>query len=283
MEYVTLNNGVKMPKLGFGVYQITDPAECTQAVRDAVDVGYRMIDTAASYGNEEAVGAAVRSCGVPREELFITTKLWVTDASYEGAKRGFTRSMQRLGLDYLDLYLIHQPLSDYYGAWRAMEELYREGVIRAIGVCSFYPDRLADLIAFNDVVPQVNQVEANVFFQQNEAQAYMMSKNVQMEGWAPFAEGRNDLFGNETLREIGAKYDKTVAQVVLRWLLQRNIVCIPKSVKKERMRQNFDVFDFALTAEDMNAIAALDTGVSAFFDHRDPAAVERIAGMVRNV
>lgn len=283
MEYVTLNNGVGMPVLGFGTYQIKDPAVCEQAVRDAIDVGYRMIDTAASYGNEEAVGRAIQSCGVPRDRLFITTKLWISDASYEGAMRGFEASMQRLGLDYLDLYLIHQPLGDYYGAWRAMTELCRAGRIRAIGVCSFYPDRLADLIAFNEMPPAVNQVECNVFFQQQAAQDYMKSKGVQMQSWAPFAEGHNDLFHNETLAAIGARYGKSVAQVVLRWQLQRGIVCIPKSVKKERMQQNFDIFDFTLSEEDMAAIAAMDTGVSSFFDHRDPAVVEMLAGLVRKV
>ena len=210
-----------MPKLGFGVFQIRDAAQCEQAVRDAIDVGYRLIDTAASYGNEEAVGKAIKSCGVAREDLFITTKLWISDTSYEGAKKAFQKSLDRLGLDYLDLYLIHQPLNDYYGAWRAMEEMYEAGKIRAIGVCSFYPDRLADLIAFNKVAPAVNQVEANVFFQQKESQTYMESKGGVMEGWAPFAEGKNDLFHNETLRGIGEKYGKTIAQVVLRWLLQR--------------------------------------------------------------
>lgn len=283
MEYVTLNNGVGMPVLGFGTYQIKDPAVCEQAVRDAIDVGYRMIDTAASYGNEEAVGRAIQSCGVPRDRLFITTKLWISDTSYQGAMRGFEASMQRLGLDYLDLYLIHQPLGDYYGAWRAMTELCRAGRIRAIGVCSFYPDRLADLIAFNEMPPAVNQVECNVFFQQQAAQDYMKSKGVQMQSWAPFAEGHNDLFHNETLAAIGARYGKSVAQVVLRWQLQRGIVCIPKSVKKERMQQNFDVFDFTLSEEDMTAIAAMDTGVSSFFDHRDPAVVEMLAGLVRKV
>lgn len=283
MEYVTLNNGVGMPVLGFGTYQIKDPAVCEQAVRDAIDVGYRMIDTAASYGNEEAVGRAIQSCGVPRDRLFITTKLWISDASYQGAMRGFEASMQRLGLDYLDLYLIHQPLGDYYGAWRAMTELCRAGRIRAIGVCSFYPDRLADLIAFNEMPPAVNQVECNVFFQQQAAQDYMKSKGVQMQSWAPFAEGHNDLFHNETLAAIGARYGKSVAQVVLRWQLQRGIVCIPKSVKKERMQQNFDVFDFTLSEKDMAAIAAMDTGVSSFFDHRDPAVVEMLAGLVRKV
>lgn len=283
MDFVTLNNGVTMPQLGFGVFQITDPAECEQAVRDAVEVGYRSFDTAASYGNEEAVGRALASCGVPRDELFVTTKLWITDASYEGAKRGFAKSLERLGLDYIDLYLIHQPLGDVHGAWRAMEELYQEGVVRAIGVANFYPDRLADLIAFNEVTPAVNQVEANVFFQQWEAQQFMESKGVQMEGWAPFAEGHNDLFHNPVLAAIGQKYGKSVAQVVLRWLLQRGIVCIPKSVSKERMAQNFDVFDFELSADDMAAIRALDENQSSFFDHRDPAAVERLVNLVRNV
>lgn len=282
MEYVALNNGVKMPQLGFGVFQI--PEDQTESVvRDAVEVGYRSFDTAASYGNEEAVGRALATCGVPRDELFVTTKLWLSDASYDGAKRAFATSLKKLGLDYLDLYLIHQPLSDYYGAWRAMEELYQEGVVRAIGVANFYPDRLADLIAFNEVTPAVNQVECNVFFQQWSAQAYMEKKGVQMEGWAPFAEGHHDLFHNETLAAIGAKYGKSVAQVVLRWQLQRGIVCIPKSASKERMAQNFDVFDFTLTDEDMTAIRALDTNESSFFDHRDPAAVERLASMVRNV
>ena len=283
MEYVTLNNGVKMPTLGFGVYQIKDHDQCVQAVKDAIATGYRLIDTAASYGNEEAVGQAIQECGVPREELFITTKLWISDTTYEGAKKGFETSMKKLGLDYLDLYLIHQPLNDYYGAWRAMTELYKAGKIRAIGVCSFHPDRLADLIAFNEVAPAVNQVEANVFFQQTEAEQYMKSKGVQMEGWAPFAEGKNDLFGNSVLKEIGSRYGKSVAQVVLRWLLQRGIVCIPKSVKKERMEENFQVFDFELSQEDMEKIAALDTGVSAFFNHRDPAVVENLASLVRNV
>lgn len=283
MEYVTLNNGVKMPQLGFGVYQIKDPAQCEQAVLDAISVGYRLIDTAASYGNEEAVGHAIRKCGVPREDLFITTKLWISDTSYEGAKKAFQKSLDKLGLDYLDLYLIHQPLNDYYGAWRAMEELYKEGKVRAIGVCSFYPDRLADLLSFNEVAPAVNQVEANVFFQQNESQKYMQSRGVVMEGWATFAEGKNDLFHNEVLARIGEKHGKSVAQVVLRWLLQRGIVCIPKSVEKERMEQNFDVFDFTLDGEDLAQIAALDTGMSCFFDHHDPAVVENLAGLVRNV
>ena len=283
IETVKLNNGIEMPLEGFGVFQVPDPAVCEQAVLDAIATGYRLIDTAAAYMNEEAVGKAIAKCGVPREELFITTKLWISDTSYEGARAAFQKSLDRLGLDYLDLYLIHQPLNDYYGAWRAMTELCREGKIRAIGVCSFYPDRLADLIAFNEMPPAVNQVECNVFFQQHKAQDYMQSKGVQMQSWAPFAEGHNDLFHNETLTAIGAKYHKSVAQVVLRWQLQRGIVCIPKSTKRERMAQNFDVFDFTLSQADMDAIAALDTGVSSFFDHRDPAVVEMLAGLVRKV
>ncbi len=283
METVKLNNGIEMPLEGFGVFQVPDPAVCEQAVLDAIATGYRLIDTAAAYMNEEAVGKAIAKCGVPREELFITTKLWISDTSYEGARAAFRKSLERLGLDYLDLYLIHQPLNDYYGAWRAMTELCKEGKIRAIGVCSFYPDRLADLIAFNEMHPAVNQVECNVFFQQAEAQVYMQSKGVQMQSWAPFAEGHNDLFHNETLTAIGARYGKSVAQVVLRWQLQRGIVCIPKSTRKERMAQNFDVFDFTLSDADMAAIAALDTGVSSFFNHRDPAVVEMLAGLVRKV
>ena len=272
-----------MPLEGFGVFQVPDPAQCEQAVLDAIESGYRLIDTAAAYMNEKAVGEAIRKCGVSREELFITTKLWVQDADYEGAKKAIQTSLDNLGLDYLDLYLIHQPLNDYYGAWRAMEELYKEGKVRAIGVCSFYPDRLADLIAFNEVAPAVNQVEANVFFQQKEPQEYMESKGVVMEGWAPFAEGKNNLFQNETLQKIGDKYGKSIAQIVLRWLLQRGIVCIPKSVKKERMEQNFNVFDFQLDQEDMEKIAGLDTGTSCFFNHRDPEVVENLASLVRNV
>ncbi|MDQ7093478.1 aldo/keto reductase [Desulfosporosinus sp. PR] len=283
MEYVTLNNGVKMPILGYGVFQITDAAQCEQAVVEAISTGYRLIDTAASYGNEEAVGRAVKRCGISRDELFVTTKLWITDASYEGAKKAFYKSLDKLGLDYLDLYLIHQPLNDYYGAWRAMEGLYQEGKVRAIGVSNFYPDRLVDLIAFNRVVPAVDQIEANVFFQREDAQKVMVEKDVQMECWAPFAEGHYNLFENETLREIGSRYEKSVAQVVLRWLIQRKIVCIPKTVSKERMKQNLDIFNFRLTENDMAEIAKLDMNTSSFFDHRDPAAVEKLANLVRNV
>ena len=280
---ITLNNGTVIPQIGLGVFRTPDGDTTVNAVQTALENGYRHIDTAMIYRNETSVGEGIRRSGVPRGDLFVTTKLWISDASCEGAKRGFQASMDRLGLDYLDLYLIHQPLGDYYGAWRAMTELCREGKIRAIGVCSFYPDRLADLIAFQDMPPAVNQVECNMFFQQHKAQDYMKSKGVQMESWAPFAEGHNDLFHNETLAAIGAKYGKSVAQVVLRWQLQRGIVCIPKSTKKERMEQNFDVFDFTLSQEDMAAIAALDTGVSSFFDHRDPAVVEMLAGLVRKV
>lgn len=279
MDYITLNNGIKMPQLGFGVFQIPDGKDTEQAVNDALEVGYRSIDTAAAYFNEEAVGRAIAQSGIPRDEVFITTKLWVSDVSYEGAKRGFETSLKKLGVDYIDLYLIHQPINDIFGAWRAMEELYEQGVIRAIGVANFYPDMLANLIAFSKVEPAVNQVEANVYFQQWEAQKYMESKGVAMEGWAPFAEGKNDLFHNEALETIAKAHGKTVAQVVLRWLLQRGIICIPKSVKKERMEQNFDVFGFTLTDEDMQLIKTLDTGKSQFFDHRTPEAVEMLAGL----
>lgn len=279
MEYVTLNNGIKMPQLGFGVFQIPDGKDTEQAVSDALEVGYRSIDTAAAYGNEEAVGNAIKNSGIPRDEVFITTKLWVSDVNYEGAKRGFEESCKKLGVDYIDLYMIHQPINDVFGAWRAMEELYEQGVIRALGVANFYPDMLANLITFTDVEPAVNQVEANVHFQQWGAQKFMESKDVAMEGWAPFAEGKNDLFHNEVLGTIADEHGKSIAQVVLRWLLQRGIICIPKSVKKERMQQNFDVFDFELTKEDMELIKTLNTGKSQFFDHRTPEAVEMLAGL----
>ncbi|MEA4849564.1 MAG: aldo/keto reductase [Clostridiaceae bacterium] len=281
MEFVILNNGIKMPILGFGVYQITDPEQCEQAVVDAIQTGYRLIDTAASYGNEEAVGRAVKRCGVPREELFITTKLWVSNTNYSEAKTGFQHSLDRLGLDYVDLYLIHQPMNDYYGAWRAMTELYKEKRTRAIGLCNFYPDRLVDLIHFNEVAPAINQIETNIFYQREADLQTMKKKGVQMEAWAPFAEGHNDLFRNETLMRISTKYNKSVAQVVLRWLIQRGIVCIPKSANKERIVQNFNVFDFALTNEDMSLIATLDTGKSTFFDHRNPDLIEALANLKR--
>ncbi|MDH6534566.1 aldo/keto reductase [Parabacteroides sp. 52] len=268
MKTVKLNNGVEMPILGFGVYQV-EPAETESVVLDALEVGYRSIDTAAAYVNEEGVGRAIRQSGIPREKLFITTKLWIQDAGYENAKKAFQKSLDKLGLDYLDLYLIHQPFGDYYGSWRAMEELYREGRIRAIGVSNFYPDRLLDLIQHNEVVPAVNQVETHPFCQQIATQEFMRENGVQIESWGPFVEGKNDMFNNGVLKSIGDKYGKSVAQVVLRWMIQRDVVVIPKSVRRERMAENFDIFDFELTAEDMAAIRTLDTAQSAFFDHRD--------------
>lgn len=271
---VTLNNGVEMPILGFGVFQVPDLAECQRSVRDALDLGYRLLDTAASYGNEQAVGAAIRESGVDRAEIFITTKLWVQDASYEGANAAFERSLNKLQLDYLDLYLIHQPYGDVYGAWRAMEELHRAGRIRAIGVSNFYPDRLVDFVLHNETVPAVNQIEVHPFHQQVDAQKILEENNVQIEAWGPFAEGRNGLFDNETLQSIGRKHGKSVAQIVLRWLIQRGVVAIPKSVRRERMAENLDIFDFALDAADLAAVATLDQATSSFFDHRDPAMVK---------
>lgn len=271
---VTLNNGVSMPMLGFGVFQVPDPAECERSVRDALDVGYRLLDTAASYGNEAAVGAAVRSSGIDREEIFVTTKLWVEDASYEGARVAFERSLDKLQLDYLDLYLIHQPYGDVYGVWRAMEELHRAGRIRAIGISNFYPDRVVDFVLHNQIVPAVNQIELHPFHQQVDAQAILEENGIQAEAWGPFAEGKNGLFQNELLASIGRKHGKSIAQVVLRWLIQRGIVAIPKSVRKERMAENFAIFDFALDAGDMGVIATLDQKSSSFFDHRDPEMVK---------
>ena len=278
MEHRILNNGVEMPVLGFGVYQVGETV-CEQCVRDAIAAGYRSIDTASAYLNERAVGRAIRRSGVPREELFITTKLWVQDAGYESTKRAFAKSLERLQLDYLDLYLIHQPFGDVYGSWRAMEELYREGAVRAIGVSNFQPDRLVDLILHNEVAPAVNQVETHPFCQQTEAAAVMASEGVQIESWAPFAEGRNNLFGNGTLVSLAAKYRKSVAQVVLRWLIQRGVVVIPKSVRPERMAENIDVFDFHLAPEDMDLIATLDTRRSCFLSHRDPETVKWLGTM----
>lgn len=282
MKNVVLNNGVKMPILGFGVFQIADPAECERSVRDAIDVGYRLIDTAASYENEESVGNAIKKSGVAREELFVTTKLWIADTGDEKTKTAFDRSMKRLQLDYLDLYLIHQPYGDVYGAWRAMEELYSEGRIRAIGVSNFHPDRVMDFIVHQDVVPAVNQIETHPFHQQVEAQKFLKENNIQIESWGPFAEGKNNIFHNEILSSIAAKHRKSVAQVILRWLTQRDIIVIPKSVKKERMAENFHVFDFELDALDMDAIATLETGESLFFDHRDPAMVKFLSEAKRN-
>lgn len=276
MQKVILNNGVEMPILGFGVFQIADPNECEQSVYDAITAGYRLIDTAASYLNEESVGRAIKRSGVAREELFITTKLWVQDTGYERTKKAFEKSLKRLQLDYLDLYLIHQPFGDVHGSWRAMEELYREGKVRAIGVSNFQPDRLIDLIIHNDVSPAVNQVETHPFNQQMESAKFMKENNVQIQSWGPFAEGKNNLFLNEILLSISEKYNKSVAQVVLRWLTQREIVVIPKSVHKERIVENFNIFDFELNQEDMELIATLDTKQSLFFSHNDPEMVKWI-------
>jgi 2,5-diketo-D-gluconate reductase A len=277
MKYVALNNGVKMPLLGFGVFQVTDLAECERSVEDALRVGYRLIDTAASYQNESAVGKALKSSGIAREDLFITTKLWLTDTGYEKTKKAFDRSMKSLGLDVLDLYLIHQPYGDVHGSWRAMQELQREGRIRAIGVSNFHPDRVMDMIVFNEIPPAVNQIETHPFNQQIEAHAFLKENGVQIEAWAPFAEGKHGIFQNETLRSIGAKHGKSIAQIVLRWLIQRGVVTIPKSVRKERMEENFAVFDFELEDAEMSAIAGLDMNASSFFDHRDPSVVKRLA------
>ncbi|MBD2757848.1 aldo/keto reductase [Spirosoma validum] len=274
MQQVILNNGVEMPILGFGVFQVPDLAECERSVLDAIATGYRLIDTAASYGNEEAVGKAIKKSGVDREELFITTKLWIQSDGYEGTKKAFEDSLKKLQLDYLDLYLIHQPFGDVYGEWRAMQELYKAGKVRAIGVSNFQPDRLIDLIIHNEIVPAVNQVETHPFHQQIDTQQFMIDNKVQIESWGPFAEGKNDLFQNELLRSIGEKYNKSIAQVVLRWLTQRGVVAIPKSVRKERMEENFNSLDFELSADDMEAIKRLDTNASLFFDHRDPAMVK---------
>lgn len=277
MKYVTLNNGVKMPILGFGVFQIPDEKECERCVMDAIEVGYRSIDTAQSYGNEIAVGNAIKNSGVPREELFITTKVWISNAGYEKAKKSILTSLEKMQLEYIDLMLIHQPFGDYYGTWRAMEELYKEGKLKAIGVSNFYPDRLVDLIKFNEIVPAVNQVETHPFNQQIDAQENMKKYGVQIESWGPFAEGKNNLFTNEVLKTIGEKYNKSVAQVVLRFLIQRDIVVIPKTVNKDRMIQNLDVFNFELSEEDMAKITTLDMKQSQFFSHQDPVMVDYLS------
>lgn len=279
METITLNNGIKMPMEGFGVFQVPDPAQCEQAVLDAVKSGYRLIDTAAAYGNEEAVGAAIKKCGVKRSDLFITTKLWVQDASYEGAKKAFETSMKKLELEYLDLYLIHQPMGDYIGAWRAMEELYKEGVIRAIGVCNFYPHVLTDFCETVEVMPTVNQVELHPFFQQEDALAVMKEYEIVPEAWGPFAEGKHGIFTHLVLTAIGEKYGKTAAQVALRWNVQRGVVVIPKSVHKERMEQNMDIWDFVLSDADMAEIAKLDIGHSEIVNHYDPKFVKMLHNM----
>ena len=279
VETVKLNNGVEMPLEGFGVFQVPDPAQCEQAVLDAIASGYRLIDTAAAYMNEQAVGAAIAKCGVPREELFITTKLWVQDASYEGAKQAIETSMKNLGVDYIDLYLIHQPMGDYIGAYRAMEEAYKEGKLKAIGVCNFYPNRLADLCETVDVMPAVNQVELHPFFQQENALALMKEYGVHPEAWGPFAEGNHGIFTHPVLTAIGEKYGKTAAQVALRWNVQRGVTVIPKSVHKERMEQNLNIWDFQLSSEDMAEIAGLDIGRSEIVDHSDPKFVQMLHQM----
>lgn len=279
MEYVTLSNGVKMPKLGFGVFQILKE-DCEQCVLNAIKTGYRHIDTAQSYFNEEEVGNAIVKCGVPREELFITTKVWIDNYGYEKAKQSVLESMRKLKTEYLDLVLLHQPFGDYYGAYKALQELYKEGKIRAIGVSNFYPERLADMAAFNEIPPQVNQVETNPFHQQIDAQANMVKRNVQMEAWAPFGEGRNNMFSNKVLVEIGEKYQKSVAQVILRWLMQRDIVALAKSTHIDRMKENFDIFDFRLSEQDMETICKLDMKESLFFNHQTPEAVDMFVNMI---
>ena len=277
MQKVILNNGVEMPILGFGVYQIQDEKECEESVYNAIMAGYRLIDTAASYLNEEAVGRAIKRSGVPREELFITTKLWVQDTGYENTKKAFEKSLKRLQLDYLDLYLIHQPFGDVFGSWRAMEELYREGKVKAIGVSNFRDDRLLDLTLRSEVIPSINQVETHPFCQQIESHNLMKDYNIQIESWGPFAEGKNNMFQNEVLVALAEKHNKSVAQVILRWLTQRGVVAIPKSVRKERIIENFHIFDFELSQEDMEKITTLDTKNSLFFSHNDPEIVKWMA------
>jgi diketogulonate reductase-like aldo/keto reductase len=279
MKHIVLNNGVEMPILGFGVFQVRDAEVCERSVYEAIQAGYRLIDTAASYLNEDAVGKAIKRSGVAQEELFVTTKLWIQDTGYERTKKAFEKSLHRLQLDTLDLYLIHQPFGDIYGSWRAMEELYREGRIRAIGVSNFQPDRIMDLIVHNEVVPAVNQIETHPFNQQIETQKFLQANKVQIESWGPFAEGKNNIFQNELLLSIAGKYRKTVAQVILRWLTQRGVVVIPKSIRKERIVENFNIFDFELSSKDMDAMISMDTKVSSFFDHRDPEVVKRLGNV----
>lgn len=281
MEYIELNNGVQIPAVGFGVYQINDKEECVRIVLDAIDAGYRLIDTAQSYGNEEAVGEAIAQTSVPRDELFITTKVWISHSGYEKAKASIEESLRKMKLEYLDLVLIHQPLNDYYGTYRAMIELYKEGKIKAIGVSNFYPNRLVDLTLFNEVIPAINQVEVNPFHQQIEAQKVNQKYNVQLEAWAPFAEGRQGMFTHPRLKAIGDKYGKTVGQVILRWLVQRGIIPLAKTVRKERMLENIDIFDFELSQEDMDSIADMDKRESSFFNHQEASSVERLAHLVR--
>ncbi len=274
MQTVKLNNGVEIPILGFGVFQIADPSECERSVVDAIHAGYSHIDTAASYQNEEAVGRGIKQSSVAREKLFITTKLWIQSHGYEGTLKAFERSLKRLQLDYIDLYLIHQPFGDVYGEWRAMEELYQQGKIRAIGVSNFHPDRIVDLMIHNTITPAVNQIEVNPFQQQIDTQKFLQDNSVQVEAWAPFAEGKNNIFQNAVLLSIAAKHNKSVAQVILRWLVQRGIIALAKSTRKERMMENISVFDFELSAEDVAAITTLDTKTSSFFDHRNPDMVK---------
>lgn len=281
MDYITLNNGVKMPQVGFGVFQIKDKEECVRVILDAIDAGYRLIDTAQSYGNEEAVGEAIKKTTVPREELFITTKVWISNYGSENAKASIEDSLNKMQLDYLDLVLLHQPFKDYYGAYRALVDLYKEGKIKAIGVSNFYPDRLVDLCLDMDVIPAVNQVEVNPFHQQNLALEYNQKYSVQLEAWAPFAEGKNGIFENKILSDIGKKYNKSIGQVILRWLVQRGIVPLAKTVRKERMEENINIFDFELSQGDMNIIAQMNKDKSSFFSHYDPKTVEMICGLKR--
>ncbi len=280
MEYVELNNGIKMPMLGYGVYQV-NPDECERCVLDAISTGYRLIDTAQAYFNEEGVGRAIEKCEVPRNELFITTKVWLENYGFEKTKESVYRSMEKLKLDYLDLVLLHQPFSDYYGSYRALEELYREGVLKSIGVSNFYPDRLSDICAFTDIIPQVNQVETNPLNQQIEAQINMDKNNVRIESWAPFGEGRSGMFSNSVLTGIGNKYGKSSAQVILRWLVQRGVIALAKSVRIARLKENFEIFDFELSVEDMEMIKALDTQTSLFFSHQDPATVDFFVELIK--
>ena len=274
MKTITLNNGVKIPILGFGVFQITDLEACESSIIEAINCGYRLVDTASSYHNEIAVGKAIKKCDVPREELFITTKLWVQDVSYEKAKKAFYKSLEKLQLEYLDMYLIHQPYNDIFGAWRAMEELYEEGLIKAIGVCNFSPDRLVDLSINSKIKPAINQIETHPMCQQIEPHKILKEENIQHQSWGPFAEGKDGIFENELLKNIGKEYNKSIAQVILRWLIQRDIVVIPKSVSKQRIIENIDVFDFELTDDDMSKIVTLDKNQSSFFNHNDVAMVK---------
>jgi 2,5-diketo-D-gluconate reductase A len=283
MQTVKLNNGVEIPILGFGVFQITDPAECERSVIDAIETGYNHIDTAASYMNEEAVGRGIKQSGIAREDMFITTKLWIQSNGYQGTLKAFENSLKRLQLDYIDLYLIHQPYGDVYGEWRAMEELYQQGKIRAIGVSNFHPDRMMDLIIHNQVTPAVNQIEVSPFHQQIDSQKFFEENSMMVEAWAPFAEGKNNIFENETLLSVASKYNKSVAQVILRWVVQRGIITLAKTVRKDRMIENISIFDFELDAEDMSAIATLDTKTSSFFDHRDPKMVKWLGERKINV